>query len=310
MQAQYHGLVSANPSEPLLLGIDLGTSSVKVLVATPGGEVLGRGTAQYPISRPEADRAEQDPEAWWRSIVAATRSAVELADRAPGGRPAARRVASIAFAGQMHGTVLLSAAHEVLAPAIIWPDQRSGAEVAALAQELGGARVLQLAGGPLATGFQAATIRWLRHHNPGLLDRASVILAPKDAIRLRMTAEVASEPSDGSGTGMLDPRTRNWSAELVGAVGVDPNLLPPLVESTAVAGDLRSVAAEDLGLQPGIPVVAGGADTPVGMLGAGLVSPDEFLLTISSGGQLAVPSDAPDIDSTGRSHTFCATLPR
>ena len=298
------------PGRPLLLGIDLGTSSVKVLLVTAAGRPVGRGSAGYPISRPGPDRAEQDPDTWWRGIVTATRAAMaDAASEDAGGGPVADRIAAIGFAGQMHGTVLLADNHDVLAPAIVWPDQRSGPEATAISTELGRERVFQLAGGPLATGFQAATIRWLRRYEPALLDRTAVILTPKDAIRLRMTGEVVSEPSDGSGTGLLDPRTRDWSPELLAAVGVGRDRLPRLAEAAGVVGHLLPGPAAELGMPSGIPVVAGGADTPVGMLGAGLVAADALLLTISSGGQLAVPSVAPDIDTTGRSHTFCAALP-
>ncbi len=309
VSSAYHCRVSATPVDPLLLGIDLGTSSVKVLLATARGKAVGRGTAEYPILRTGPDRAEQDPEAWWRAISTATRAAVGTADDLPVGRGASTRIAAIGFSGQMHGTVLLSAAHRVLAPAIIWPDQRSAVEVAALTEELGRERAIRLAGGPLATGFQIATLRWLRAHEPALLDKAAVVLAPKDAIRLRMTGRVASEPSDGSGTGMLDPATRSWAPDLVAASGLDASRLPPILEAAEVAGTLLPAAAEDLGLPAGIPVVTGGADTPVGMVGAGVVTPDALLLTISTGGQLAVPAVTPEVDLTGRSHTFCAALP-
>ena len=293
----------------LLLGIDLGTSSVKALLVTLDGGIIGAGAAEYPIDRPRPDRAEQDTEAWWAGLVRATRLALDEAARRPAmtGRPQ-DRVVAIGLAGQMHGTVLLSAAHEVLAPAVIWPDQRSGEEAAALTADIGPQRLIALAGGPLASGFQAATVRWLRVHEPRLLERTAFIVAPKDAVRLRMTGQVGTEPSDASGTGMFSPTSRTWAPELVAAVGVEPDRLPALTEATSAVGTLRPSAAEELGLPEGIPVVAGGADTPAGVLGAGLVAPGSLLLTISSGGQLAVPALTPDPDVTGRSHTLCSVL--
>lgn len=293
----------------LLLGIDLGTSSVKVLLVTPEGRTAGKGAAEYPIDRPYPDRAEQHTEAWWAGLVLATRQALdEAAQRDPVANRPQDRIVAIGFSGQMHGTVLLSASHEVLAPAIIWPDQRSGEEVRALAAEVGPDRVIAFAGGPLASGFQAATIRWLRAHEPRLLERAALILAPKDSVRLRLTGEVGTEPSDACGTGMFSPTTGRWAPELMAAVGVEPDRLPPVREATTVAGTLRRVAALDLGLPEGIPVVMGGADTPTGLLGAGLVGPGSILLTISTGGQLAVPAMTPKPDLTGSTHTFCSVL--
>ena len=290
-------------SQPVLLGIDLGTSSVKVVLTGIDGRIEGQGTAEYGIDRPAPDRAEQHPDAWWHGIVAATATALE------GDVATAARIIAIGLSGQMHGLVLLSAAHEPIAPAVIWPDQRSGEAVADLTTRLGGDNIIRWSGGRLASGFMAASLAWLRAHDPVLLGQAALYLSPKDAVRLRMTGEVASEPSDGSGTGLLDPVTRRWSPELVAGVGIDEERLPPLLESSTVAGTLRPAAAAELGLPSGIPVVAGGGDTPSGMLGAGLTNRDTFLLTLSTGGQLAVPSEDPTTDPTGVTYTYCSVLP-
>lgn len=301
--------VSHPADEPLLLGIDLGTGSVKVVLASIAGRIVGEGSAEYLIDRPMPDRAEQDPAAWWRGVTLATRAALgDAATRPSPVADAAERVVAIGLAGQMHGTVLLSAAHQPLAPAVIWPDQRSRLDVAELTEELGLDRVIRLTGGPLAAGFQAPTLRWLRHHERALLDQAAVILTPKDALRLRLTGEIATEPSDGSGTGLMDSAARSWSPELLQAVGLEVDRLPLLREATSSGGVLRPAAAVELGLPARIPVVVGAADTAAGLLGAGLVQPDAVLLTISTGGQLAVPSVGPDADPSGRSHTFCSAL--
>ena len=296
--------------QPLLMGIDLGTSSVKVLLATVEGRVAGQGAAEYGIARPAPDRAEQHPDAWWRGIVEATGAALaDAARESAGGANPADRILAIGLSGQMHGLVLVSDAHEPLAPAVIWPDQRSGDEVAELTERLGGPNIVRLTGGRLASGFMAASLAWFRRHDPALVDRAAVCMSPKDAIRLRMTGEIATEPSDGSGTGMLNPATRRWAPEILAGVGISPDQLPPLVEASDVAGLLRPVAAAELGLPPGIPVVVGGADTPIGMLGAGLTSRETFMLSLSTGGQIAVPSDDPDTDPTGITLTYCSVLP-
>ena len=289
----------------LLLGIDLGTSSVKVILTDEGGRVEGRGAAEYPILRPGPGRAEQAPADWWSAIRAALAAALR-ATRDPG---AATRVAAIGLDGQMHGTVLLDAAGEAVGEAVIWPDQRSGAEVEELTAELGAEAVLQAVGGPLATGFQAPTLRWLRAHDPGRWDRAATVLLPKDWVRWRLTGEWATDPSDGSGTGLLDARTRDWWAPMVGAVDIAPRRLPPVREALESAGGLRPSAAAELGLPSGIPVAVGAGDTPAGLLGAGLVTADALLVTISTGGQVAVPAAEVSVDPLGRAHTFCAALP-
>ena len=297
-------------NQPLLMGIDLGTSSVKVLFTSIDGQVVGQGAAEYGIDRPAPGRAEQHPDAWWRGVVEATGEArSDAARQSPDGAKAGDRILAIGLSGQMHGLVLLSDSHEPIAPAVIWPDQRSGREAAGITERLGSESVIRLSGGRLASGFMAATLAWLRTHDPALLGRAALFMSPKDALRLRLTGEVATEPSDGSGTGLLNPATRRWAPELVAGVGIDPDRLPPLLEASAVGGTLRAAAAAEMGIPAGIPVVVGGADTPIGMLGAGLTSRETFLLTLSTGGQLAVPSDDPDTDPTGSTYTYCSVLP-
>lgn len=284
-----------------LLGIDLGTSSVKVLLVDETGRTVGRGSAEYPISYPQPNQAEQNPEEWWQATVLAVRQALAGADSAV-------PVAAIGVSGQMHGTVLLSKGGRLLAPAVIWPDQRSRRQVREMTVLIGAERLLEITGSPVATGFQAATIRWLQHEQPDLWRQAEKVLLPKDYLRWRLTGAYATDPSDASSTLLLDVRRRNWSPELLAVLDIDAARLPSVRESVAVAGELSREAAEALGLSPSVPVITGGGDTPCGILGAGIVSPDTLLLTISTGGQLVVPAFDVEVDLGGRIHTFCGTL--
>ena len=285
-----------------LLGIDLGTSSVKVLLVDPqNGHVAGSGTAEYPIIHTHSGHAEQDPERWWQATIAAVGQARAAADQTPD-------VTAIGLSGQMHGTVLLDKNREPLGRAVIWPDQRSGAQVAEITRLIGAERLVELAGSPVASGFQAATVRWMQQNRPDLWGRVAVILAPKDYLRLRLTGELATDPSDGSGTLLLDARARDWSTELLDALDIGRNQLPPVRPSTAIAGRLSAPAADALCLNIGIPVVIGAADTACGVLGAGIVSGQDLLLTISTGGQIVPPCDDVRVDLRGRMHTFCTAL--
>ena len=157
-------------SPPQLVGIDLGTSSVKVIVVDPSGRVSGASSAHYPILRPEPLFAEQHPLDWWQATISATRAALNAA-----GNPA---VAAIGVTGQMHGTVLLDQDDQPVCPAIIWADGRSAREASQLTQEIGAERLIELAGSPVAPGFQAATLRWLRTHRPELLDQTRRVTTP------------------------------------------------------------------------------------------------------------------------------------
>lgn len=300
---------SVERGEPLLLGLDLGTSALKVLLVALDGRIVGRASAGYPIERPGPDRAEQHPEAWWHALAAGVGQALASARATdPGAPDPASRVAAIGLAGQMHGTVLLGGDLRPLGPAIIWPDQRSARQVEALTAEVGRERLIDIVGGPLATGFQAATARWFRDEEPARWAEMRMVVTPKDALRLRLTGELATDPSDGSGTGLLDATTRRWSDEILAAVGLDLDRLPPLRDASASAGTLLPEPAAALGLPAGIPVATGAGDTPAGLLGAGVIAPDVFLLSISTGGQLAVPATEPAVDHLGRTHTFCAAL--
>ena len=284
-----------------LLGIDLGTSSVKALLADETGRVLGQGAAAYAIHRPHPGWAEQSPDDWWAATGSAVRQAVAACQE-----PLA--LSAIGLSGQMHGTVLLGPDHEPLAPAIIWPDRRTQRQVAEITALLGEQTLIERAGSPVCTGFQAATIRWVQQERPDLWAQTRAILAPKDDLRLRLTGELATDPSDGSGTLLLDVQCRDWSAELLNALDVDPAQLPPVLPSTAVAGTLTPSAAQALGLEPGIPVVVGAADTACSAVGAGITGQASLLLTISTGGQLVLPVSRPSVDRAGRIHTFCAAL--
>ena len=297
--------------EPLLLGIDLGTSVLKVLAVTTGGRIVGQGSGEYPIERPGPDRAEQDPDAWWVALGRAVSAALDGVAETCGIRraDAGNRIAAIGLAGQMHGAVLLGADGHPLGPAVIWPDQRSALEVRTLTTAVGAKRVIEVAGGPLATGFQAASLAWIRRHEPDRWAQLRIVLAPKDALRLRLTGEVATDASDASGTGLFDVAARTWSRLLLDAVGLDERQLPPLRGAAERAGRLSPAAAAALGLKPGTCVAVGAADTAAGLLGAAITRPDALLLTLSSGGQLAVPADRPAIDAGGRSHTLCTHAP-
>lgn len=284
-----------------LLGIDLGTSSVKVVITAATGRVLASGSAEYPILRPYAGYAEQDPEQWWDAICRAVRSALdESGDDVD--------VASIGLSGQMHGTVLVGADGRPLAPAVIWPDQRSVNQVDEITRKFGLERLTEITGSPVATGFQAATLLWVRQEQPALWRRIEKVLLPKDYVRWRMTGVYATDPSDGSGALMLDVQERDWSAEILDVLALDSAQLPLVQPASAEAGGLTAQAAADLSLSRGTPVVTGAADTACSALGAGVAESGKLLLTLSSGGQLVQPAGEANIDVQGRIHTFCSAL--
>lgn len=280
-----------------LLAIDLGTSSVKVVVIDPGGRLLGVGNQEYPLLTVQPGWAEQAPDGWWRATVRAVQQAVGQAG--PG------QIAAIGLSGQMHGTVLVDAALQPIGPAIIWADQRSTAEVEEFELRVGRQRLAEIAGTAPAAGFMGPTLLWLQHHDPARLEQARAALLPKDYLRLRLTGRVATEASDASATALFDVRQRRWSEEIMRLVQLPAALLPELLEPAALAGDLLPAAAAELGLPAGIPVVAGCADQVAQALGNGLLDPGSGSVTVGSGGQVFVPLSAPKSDALLRLHTFC-----
>ena len=286
-----------------LLGLDLGTSSLKAAIIDPDGHLLGVAAGDYPIDQPLPGWAEQDPEAWWQAACRATRRALEQA-AIPG-----EEVAAIGLSGQMHGTVLVGPDGLPTRPAIIWPDQRSSAEVVRALQAVGLPRLGRLAANRLATGFTAASLLWLSGHEPDLLAAADKVLLPKDYLRLRLTGEVATDVSDASATLLFDVARRRWSGELLNEWKLPQWLLPPVLESAAVAGQVRPEAAEALGVRAGTPVAAGAADQACQALGSGLLDPGLASCTIGTGGQLLTPLVTPSYDPQLRLHTFCHAVP-
>jgi xylulokinase len=278
-----------------LLGIDLGTSSVKVVVFSVDGSMRGIGSAEYPILTPSVGYAEQEPEDWWRATVVAVRQAMEKA-----GRP---EISGIGFSGQMHGFVLIGADRTALSPAIIWADQRS-ADLLPEIESIGGADLKRCGTAP-AAGFLISTLFWLQRHQPELLERALTLLMPKDYIRLKITGELGTDESDASATGIFDVEQRTWADDLIARLKLPRSVFPVTNESIKVVGKLTAEAASELGLSPGIPVSAGSSDQPAQAVGNGLIDPPLGSVTIGTGGQVFVPLSQPLLDPKLRLHTFC-----
>jgi xylulokinase len=264
---------------PAFLGIDLGTSQVKSLLTGPDGRVLGRGLAPYKIAVPAPGQAESDPEEWWRATGIAVREARAAAGDA--------EVVALAVAGQMHGVVLADPVGTPLRPAIVWLDRRAAAEAARYG-ELPAGLTAPLGNQP-SPGMAGPILRWLATHEPATVSAARWALQPKDWLRLRLTGEAATDPTDASGTLLFDLARGTWATDLIDALGLPAGILPGIREPAQVAGRLRPAAAAQLGLRPGIPVATGAADTAAALFAARLPG-DAALLTLGTGGQWIVPS--------------------
>jgi xylulokinase len=273
-----------------LIGLDIGTSGVKGIALDRAGQVIGRAGHAYPLSTPRPGWAEQDPELWW----VATQDVLGRL-QAQAGPPEA-----IGLSGQMHGLVALDASDRPLRPAILWNDQRCGAECAEIEATIGPERLVALTGNHALTGFTAPKLLWMRHHEPELYERIHQVLLPKDYVRLKLCGEYAQDVSDASGTLLFDVGARDWSAEVATALEIPLDWLPPALESATVSG-----------LTPqGIPVAAGAGDQAAGALGVGVLSPPSASIVLGTSGVVFAPLDSYRPEAQGRTHTFCHAAPQ
>jgi xylulokinase len=209
----------------------------------------------------------------------------------------------------MHGLVLLDGSGEVLRPAILWNDQRTGKQCDEIRNRIGKERFIQITGNDALPGFTAPKILWVQENEPGIYARAKHILLPKDYIRYRLTGEFAVDRAGGSGTILFDLKKRTWSDEVVGALEIPESWLPPTYEGPEVTGTVSAEAADATGLAEGTPVVGGGGDQAAQAVGVGAVRPGIIALTLGTSGVVFAATEFPLIEPEGRLHAFCHAIP-
>jgi xylulokinase len=287
---------------PAWLGLDLGTSSLKALLLRPDGRVLGEGSAAYATATPAPGHSEQDPEDWWRAAAVATRAAVAAAEAAVG--PVAVR--AIGLSGQMHTFVLLNDMGEPLHPAITWMDTRAAGLLPELEATLARHGLLEALANPVVVGLTLPPLVWLARERPEVLAHARTLLLAKDYLRHRLTGTRASEVTDASATLLFDVAARRWAPRVLEVLGIDPGILPPLVDSAGVAGALTPTAAAQLGLCAGIPVAAGAGDAFAAALALGSVDAGDAQLTVGTGAQPALVTGVAPVGVPAPGlHAFC-----
>ncbi len=286
-----------------ILGLDLGTSSVKAIAVSEHGRLLGENSQPYAIERPQRNWAEQHPAIWWEQACAAIRGLLQTHSLNP------HDCAAVGLTGQMHGLVALDRAHQPIRPAIIWADGRSADQITALQQRLPLHEIIRITGNRPAVGFMALSLMWLQQHEPEAHQRIAHVLLPKDYIGHRLTGEFATEPSDASATLLFDLGSRTWSARMLEACGVNADGLPRVVQSHDIIGRITSTSATATGLPVGTPVIAGGGDTQCAALALGVTQPGTLACTIGTAAQLFLPTLTPVIDPHGRIHALCHCLP-
>ena len=285
------------------LGIDSSTTATKALLMDAHGRVVSIGRSEYGFETPKPLWSEQSPESWWIATVDAIDQA--LAEAEVDGSA----VRAIGMTGQMHGLVLLDEAGDVLRPAILWNDQRTQAECDEIRELVGRERLIAVTGNDALTGFTAPKILWVAKREPDVYDNVAHVLLPKDYVRYRLTGQYAADKAGGSGTILFDLAARDWSPEIIAALGIDASWLPPTFEGPTVTGGLTTEAATATGLAPGTPIVAGGGDQGANAVGVGAVSPGVIAMSLGTSGVVFAPTDRPVMEPEGRLHAFCHAVP-
>lgn len=281
-----------------LMGIDLGTSSVKTIVMRHNGQQMALSQCDYSFSTPRPGWAEQDPESWWGATTKTIQEALTLAGILPS------ELAGIGFSGQMHGLVPLDSNCRPLRPAILWCDQRTVDEVRQIERKIGLHRLGELTCNRISTGFQTATLLWLKKHEPSTYEQITTVLTPKDYIRFRLTGELSTDVTDAAGTLAFDVRCGSWSWALLSELGLRTDYYPSVHLPHSPAGQVLQSAAACTGLKSGTAVYHGGADQVMQAIGNGIVLPGQVSATIGTGGQIFAPLDRPWYDQKLRTHTF------
>ena len=280
----------------MYLGVDLGTSSVKLVLADGEGRIADSASAKYPLLLPEDGWSEQNPEDWYAGVIACVR---EL-----GCRHDLSAVKGVSFSGQMHGLVVLDKDDNVIRPAILWNDNRTTEECAYLNDVIGKDKLLEWTGNVAFTGFTAPKLMWMKRHEPENFARIAKIMLPKDFVAYKMSGVFGSDVSDDSGTLYFDVKNRAWSAPMLGIIGITEEQLPAIFESTDVIGHVSEEFAAASGLPVSAKVVMGGGDQAVGAVGTGTVKEGRMFFSLGTSGVVFAPCAEFAASTNGGMHVF------
>lgn len=280
----------------LYIGVDLGTSAVKLLLMDETGKVINIVSKEYPLSFPQPGWSEQNPSDWWTQSIAGLKELTADVDK--------NDVAGISFGGQMHGLVVLDENDEVIRPAILWNDGRTQKETDYLNNEIGKEKLSELTGNIAFAGFTAPKILWLKANEPENFAKIKKIMLPKDYIAYRLTGEFSTDYSDASGMLLLDVKNKCWSKEMLDICDVKEEWMPKLYESFEKTGTLKQEVAEELGFPAGCIVAAGAGDNAAAAIGTGTVGAGKCNLSLGTSGTLFITSDSFGVDPHNALHSF------
>lgn len=284
----------------MYLGIDLGTSEVKVVLMDEHGSLVGHAGAKLTVQRPHPLWSEQNPEQWWQGTQQAIAT---LRQQCHTYWP---QIRAIGLSGQMHGAVLLDSNERVLRPAILWNDTRCAKQCAYLESH---SEVRAITGNIAMPGFTAPKLLWVAEHEPDIFAQVHTVLLPKDYLRLNMTGRKISDMSDAAGTLWLNVAKRAWSDEMLAACQLSRAQMPELVEGSAPSAYIKSDIAEAWGLNRDVIVAGGGSDNAASAVGIGAISPGDAFISLGTSGVLFAVNECFRPNPGSAVHTFCHALP-
>ncbi len=278
------------------IGIDLGTSAVKLLLMDEKGKIHRIVSKEYPLYFPHPGWSEQSPKDWFAQSIAGMKELTEGCDKS--------QIGGIGFGGQMHGLVALDAHDEVIRPAILWNDGRTGKQVAYLNQVIGKKKLSQYTANIAFAGFTAPKILWMKENEPDQFARIRKIMLPKDYLAYRLSGSFCTDYSDASGMLLLDVEHKCWSREMIEICGITQEMLPHLYESWEAVGTLKPEIAKELGFPENVKIIAGAGDNAAAAVGTGTVGDGGCNLSLGTSGTLFISSQKFGVDENNALHSF------
>lgn len=280
----------------LYIGIDLGTSACKLLLVDADGAILNTVSKSYPISFPHPGWSEQDPSDWWDAVVTGVPELLRGFD--------ASQVSGIGAGGQMHGLVTLDAKDDVIRPAILWNDGRTGKQTDYLNQVIGKDKLSEYTANIAFAGFTAPKILWMKENEPENYAKIAKIMLPKDYLAYRLSGSFCTDVSDASGMLLMDVKNRCWSKEMLEICGITEEQLPKLYESYEVVGTLKPDVANELGFSESVKVIAGAGDNAAAAVGTGTVGDGRCNISLGTSGTIFISSEKFGVDEHNALHSF------
>ncbi|MDD3218801.1 MAG: xylulokinase [Lachnospiraceae bacterium] len=286
----------------VILGIDIGTSSIKAMLLDVNQGVVAVRSKAYDVDIPKPDYAEQEPKMWWQSLVEV------LNWLRTHYKSAYESIAAVGYSGQMHGLVMIDKNLVPVRPAIIWLDQRTKKQITDINNILTESEMGDVFRNRVSSGFAFPSLLWVKDMEPHVFSKIKYVMCPKDYIRLMMTGEVGVEVVDASSTGIFSTAKRDWAWEIIERFHLPKEIFPKVHESCDIAGTISNLCAKETGLSAGIPVIYGTGDQPAQSIGNGVVESGTLISNIGTGGQISAFIDAPLYDKKMRTNTFCHAM--